>query len=334
MKQDPHESYSRAERFAKSGFDEGFLQALNELLSNAAFPVPCNVRTSTELPIVYLVGLPRSGTTLPSQVVSRQLEVGYINNIVARFWLRPSVGIRLSNALLGDSRRELIELASTYGVTTDIVGPHEFGYFWRHWLNLDAQPTHNLTPAAEQRIDKTGLRNALERELLAEFDMPLVFKNVICGFHASLLTAVHSRSLFVMIRRNLHDVGASILHARKQRYGDYRAWWSLKPSTYEAISQIEDPGHQVACQVNDCLAEMMAELARPVVNTVYVDYEELCLEPIRVLERICAKLTAMGTPLTLTSRLSNVLSPSRPPPLPEAIEKSLTDALADRDWRL
>lgn len=329
MNRDPHEPHSRTERFAKSGFDERFLQKLNEVVSRAAFPAPPNVRDSTELPIIYLVGLPRSGTTLLSQLVSRQLEVGYINNLIARFWLRPSVGIRLSNALLGGHRRDSIELASTYGVTSDIVGPHEFGYFWRHWLNLDAQPTHNLTSAAEQLLDKTGLRNALERELLAEFNMPVVFKNVICGFQASLLTAVHSRSLFVIIRRDLYDVAASILHARQQRYGDYRAWWSLKPSTYEAISQIDDPVRQVVRQVRDCLTEMTAELAHPMVNTVYVEYEDLCLEPNKVLERICAKLAAIGTPLALTAKLSSDLTPSRPAPLPSAIEKSLTEALAE-----
>jgi Sulfotransferase family len=330
MDQDPHEPQLRTDRFAKNGLDERFLQALNEVVSKAVFPGSPNVRSSTELPIIYLVGLPRSGTTLLSQLVSRRLEVGYINNLIARFWLRPSVGIRLSRALLGGHRRDAIELASTYGVTSDVVGPHEFGYFWRHWLNLDAQPTHNLTPAAEQLVDKSGLRNALERELLAEFNMPVVFKNVICGFHASLLTGLHSRSLFVMIRRNLHDVAASILHARQQRYGDYRVWWSLKPSTYETISQIDNPGRQVAGQVKDCLAEMMAELARPMVNTIYVEYEDLCLEPNMVLESISAKLAAMGTPLALTSKLSSVLTPSRPAPLPVEIEKSLTAALAER----
>src|SRR5438105_462788 len=119
MDPDPHEPQSRTDRFAKNALDECFLQALNGVVSKAVFPGSPNVRNSTELPIIYLVGLPRSGTTLLSQLVSRQLEVGYINNLVARFWLRPSVGVRLSNALLGGHRRDAIELASTFGVTSD-----------------------------------------------------------------------------------------------------------------------------------------------------------------------------------------------------------------------
>ena len=329
MDSDPHEARPRTERFAKNVLDERFLQALNELVSKAAFPVSPDPQDPTELPIIYLVGLPRSGTTLLSQLVSRQLEVGYINNLVARFWLRPSVGVRLSHALLGGVRRDAIQLTSTFGVTSDIVGPHEFGYFWRHWFNLDVQPSHHLTPAAERRVDEDGLRNALEQELLAEFRMPIVFKNVICGFHARLLTALHPQSLFVMIRRDLHDVAASILHARQQRHGDYRSWWSLKPSTYVAISRIDDPGHQVARQVKDCLSEMTTELARPTVNTISVEYEDLCLQPAKVLENICVKLAAMGTHLALSSELCPVLTPSRPAPLPAAIERSLNEALSE-----
>ena len=328
MFRDPHEPKLRTARFAKDPIDERFLLALNEILHKAVFPEPAALRPAAELPIIYLVGLPRSGTTLLSQLVSRHLEVGYINNLVARFWLRPSVGIRLSKALLGGDRREAIELASTYAVTGDVVGPHEFGYFWRHWFNLDVEPTHHLTPDAVQRIDKDGLRNALEREILAEFGAPVVFKNVGCGFHPHFLTALHARSLFVMIRRNLHDVAASILNARQQRYGSYSAWWSLKPSTYEAILRIDDPGRQVARQVKDCLSEMQAELVRPTVNTLYVDYEDLCRAPMNVLEDICAKLAAVGTSLAPTGKSPPSLTPSRPPALPAAMEKSLTEALA------
>ena len=136
MMHDPHESGPRTSPFAKNAAEETFFFTLNTILHNAELPSPETVCDVARLPLVYIVGVPRSGTTLLSQMLCGYLPVGYINNLIARFWLKPSVGIRLSKTVLGEEARRHITLRSTHGTTEGASSPHEFGYFWRHWLQL------------------------------------------------------------------------------------------------------------------------------------------------------------------------------------------------------
>lgn len=293
MRLDPHEQGLRRDPFAKSAAEEGWLQALNEAMRQAQLP-PSPGQDVARLPILYLVGAPRSGTTLLSQIVSRVLPVGYINNLIARFWLRPSVGIRLSQTVLGLDAREKIDLRSVHGVTSGPYGPHEFGYFWRHWLQLDRWPTHHLTEAAIAQVDQAGLKQALEQEILGSFQTGVVFKNVICGFQARFLTRLHPLSLFIHIKREPYAAAASILKTRLERFGSYETWWSVKPSTYPFGTPKGDPAAEVTRQVLDTRTELDAELASPEIHGMTITYEGLCRAPAKIIGEIAKRLEAMG----------------------------------------
>lgn len=277
----------------KRDADEAFLARFNALLASApedddADPV---VRSA---PIVYIVGAPRSGTTLLSQLASKYLDIGYINNLVARFWLRPRVGIELSRICLGDGARASIALRSAYGTTADIAGPHEFGYFWRHWLPLDAAPTHHLSDEMLAGVDGAGLRRALEVEILGGFGGAAVFKNVICGFHGRFLTGIHPASLFVHISRDPIATAGSILRARHERYGSLDAWWSLKPAAMDQVLRPGHPAEEVARQVHHCRREMDLELSSPGVRRLNMTYERLCADPERELGRVIDAVAELG----------------------------------------
>jgi hypothetical protein len=208
------------------------------------------------------------------------------------------VGIQLSSILLGAERRRGIVFESEHGVTFGPAGPHEFGYFWSHWLRLSDSPTHHLNDGALGRIDRDGLQKALEQEILGSFNVPVVFKNVICGFQAGFLTALHPRSLFVHVKRSPFAVAASVLGCRFQRYGSYATWWSLKPSTFPELSLLSDPASQVVGQVLDCVAEIEEELDNSEVKSLVLSYEKLCADPegsITQVFRACEEMDCMVT---------------------------------------
>jgi len=286
---DHHDTLPRLARYAKDSRFEDYFSALNHLLFSAQLPDFTESQELEKLPILYIVGLPRSGATLLSQIVSRHLPLGYINNLIARFWLRPSVGIRLSQAVLGNDARKYISTHSEHGTTNGPYEPHEFGYFWWHWFKLGQAPTHHLSDEMLSSLDAHGLKNALEKEILATFNAPVVFKNVICGFLAAFLTRLHPLSIFAYIKRDLFALSASIINARKERYGSYLAWWSLKPSTYPFEIPQGDFVAEVAMQVRECKREMEQELAKPGVITIHINYEELCSNPGQVIDKICAQ---------------------------------------------
>lgn len=325
--QDPHELGERLPRFAKQERDEQFLAELNHALLRVSLTALPGAPNPERLPILYIVGVPRSGTTLLSQLVSRYLPVGYINNLIARCWLRPAIGIALSRSLFGDHAREGITFHSSYGTTQEVVGPHEFGYFWRHWLPLDQAPNHHLSAEAQASVDQPGLKRALEEEILGAFGAPVVFKNVICGFHAALLTRLHPASLFIHITRDPYAAATSILEARHLRYGSYDVWWSLKPSSYP-FRHRGDPAAEVAQQVLDCRQEFERELAQPGVRSMTVTYEDLCASPATVLDVICQGVQRFGIPFQRLSGELPALSPTPPSPLPEALQRRLKECLS------
>jgi len=272
----------------KSPADEEFFKELNASLSSMCLPSSKNIN-SEQIPIIFIVGIPRSGTTLLSQLIARYLPVGYINNITARFWMRPSVGIRLTKALyLDDFGRSNITFKSDLGKTTNPEDPHEFGYFWSHWLNLKDYPTHNLPTDA--LVDKKGLKEVLENEIISNIGMPaVVFKNLICGFQAELLTELHPNSIFVHVKRNLYDSVASLLEARKKLFGNYTTFFSLKPSTYPFIQNLS-PEEEVTKQLLDCENEIVLELSKQSVNEISLYYEDVCKDPLLILKTICLRL--------------------------------------------
>jgi LPS sulfotransferase NodH len=327
MQSDVHEPWSRRPPYAKRPDDEAMLAAVNAALQGLPLQHAPSGADTERLPIVYVVGAPRSGTTLLSQLLSRHLPIGYINNLIARFWLRPSVGIRLSNLLLGERGREGIAFESTHGVTSGILGPHEFGYFWRHWLRLDRSPTHHLSPAALAEIDRVGLKRVLEEEILGVFQTGVVLKNGICGFHAGFLTGIHPVSLFVHITREPFDAAASVLKCRQERFGSYQAWWSLKPATYPFGPDAGDPVAEAASQVLDCKKEIDVELALPGVNGMRVTYEDLCADPQDVVKRVCVQLAEMGIEVSPVSMALPRLSMASTPRLPDDLERRLRERL-------
>ena len=326
MIDDPHETQARVSRYKANADDEAWLSALNEHLAEVRLPSAARGEPS-RLPLIYIVGAPRSGTTLLSQLASRFLDVGYINNLIARFWRRPSVGIQLSRLVLGGSGREQIAFESEHGTTAGVAGPHEFGYFWRHWLQLDAQPTHHLSTAALQNIDRAGLRAALEDEILAPFGTAVVFKNVICGFHAEALTQIHTPSVFLHIVRDRDATCRSILKSRAQRFGSHDAWWSLKPSTYAEIAAFDDPAAQVVRQADDCRSEFALELGRPGVSALTIEYERLCREPRQVIRDIADRVAATGARVEVLDGVPESFPHSQGPQLPSQLHDALRLAM-------
>jgi len=104
------ENKNRNGQYKKDHEVEKFLKDINLNLQNAE----TYEENLNDLPNIFIFGLPRSGTTLAYQLIANSLDVGYINNLMARFWLAPLSGIVLSLSIIGDKRDN--SFISDYGV--------------------------------------------------------------------------------------------------------------------------------------------------------------------------------------------------------------------------
>lgn len=307
------EEAERTEPFRKNPDEETFLAGLNDFLLPVEKTFYADANPAECRP-VFIVGAPRSGTTLLGQVLM-SAGFGYISNFVARFWLAPSVGIRLQRAILGTGREAPAEFASRYGVTTDALDAHEFGYFWDQWFDL-GQETHTLSQDERASIDIDGLTKSVAA-LCSQFDHPLVFKNTTwCSAQADFLAMCFPRAVFVFIERHPLFAAQSILVARRERYGSDQVWWSNRPSTFRDLKQMS-PWEQVVGQVIDCVADTEASLAEvPGGRIVRLDYASLCDDPRAVARRVAAMTSCS---------ISDGLVPAR-------FDRSDRQRVSDEDW--
>ncbi len=320
-----------------------FLEQLGRRLEDFEPEVPPPSLAPEERPILWVVGTPRSGTTLMAETIAAAASgtVDWIDNLAARFPSRPEVGMLLSAAMRMHEAVPPPGSEFTIGRTQGLRGTHEFGFFWSRWLALRDDATHRLDAAARERLDAAGLRRRL-LSMIAVADRPLLVRNVICGLNAAWLSRVHPRSVFIEVRRDPRDAAASILGCRRRHAGGAHRWWSLRPSTWPPPPGVPDTGEaanpaaaaEVTHQVLDLHADLADEAAAvaasgPPSRWLQVPYERLCTDHAGVLGEIAAAsrdVSPVGGGVTFdAARVSG--RPVRGTPETHPDERSAIDAV-------
>lgn len=267
--------------YAKDASGELFLEELNEYLAPRELELYGDY--AIEHPFVFVLGLPRSGTTLLSQLLAYCLDAGYVNNFAARFWLAPVHGIRLARLIAAGAEEPSFE--SDYARTKSLLDIHEWGYFWRYWLRKQTFDDVVHAREREDEIDWAGLRLTLAN-VQHELGKPLVAKNMLGAYHLPRLRRELGPVAYVLIERDPLDAAVSILDARRKYYDDPRAWWSYIPPEYPHLKD-RDHWEQIAGQVH-YLARFyeraLAEVGEDAV--VRVTYERLARDPASVLSAV------------------------------------------------
>ncbi len=306
--------------YRKDELEENFLANLNEHL----FPFEMEQYEDLEClyPSIHVIGAPRSGTTLLTQLIATHINVSYINNLVAAFWQAPVCGIRLSKKLLPG--RCSSSLTSDFGRTKGISEPHEFGYFWARHLQMrdlcEPSPDHQL------KIDWQQFSKVLNN-MTAAAQKPILFKSLILGWFIEPMLRLDHQAFFLRIRRNPIDNAESILKARKKMLGSTEQWISLKPKQYETLKQ-KSIYDQVIGQVLELeRAHTQAMRNSPPERCLDLSYEELCNDPTQVLERVCQLLNRQGQNLKILDKI-DPLTPSRSRYFDQQTREQLEDSLS------
>lgn len=236
-----------------------------------------------DLPIVFIVGAPRSGTTLLYQLAARFLEIGYVTNFVARYWMAPVAGAARQARRSAEERRR-IPLESFLGRTEGEWAPHEFSWFFQHWLRFesDDEPPGDVLAAR----DWDGFRRELEG-LAGFFGSPLVMKNLnFLDLNVGSFARYLPQSKFVWIERDESATAASILSSRMKRYGTDSAWWSVRPRGYQSWMD-RSPGEQILLQMGAIREKLARSLSLvPSERVMTIRYEDLVQFPQRVVGEV------------------------------------------------
>lgn len=238
-------------------------------------------------PVCFVVGLPRSGKTLFHQAAATRLEVGYVSNLLGKFWRAPYLGALLEREVLGDDF--VSNFRSHYGNTEGAAEPNEWGWFWNHWLALDGE-SHRVT----QAFDSAALGRKLAA-LEAVKEKPLFFNSDYANASIAELTAFLPHVLLVHIKRDPYWVASSIINARVHRHGTVKAFYGYRPQNVDALRQLEDSVEEIVLQVRSIHEEMAAiEVQFDKSRVFETAYEDFCDRPEDEIERFGDFLSGHG----------------------------------------
>ncbi len=270
--------------YKKDEKQEAFLESFNTYLLEREKDEYKNY--PIQHPYIFVIGAPRSGTTLLTQLISNTFEISYINNLAARFFLAPLHGMRFAKSVLGNQRNE--DFSSDYARTAGLNGIHEFGYFWRYWLNKNTFDDITQAKENENNIDWETIKNVLAT-LQHETNQPFIFKNIYSSYHIPKFVDLLDKVIFISIERDEIDTAISILNARKKYNSDLNIWWSYQPIEYNELKD-KDYWIQIAGQIHYLRSYYNQELQKiPDKNRLQIDYREMCDNPQSVIKKIQTK---------------------------------------------
>lgn len=269
------------------GFDEkdefDFLKKMNSSLT--ALNEQLLTDRSEDFPNIFIMGLPRSGTTFLSQLIHNSLNVCTFNNLSAKFWEAPLVGAYLSKMVVPDKKNNVSR--SYYAHTDEIEEPHEFSYFWRKQLLLEN--SYSLIRKEQKGcIDWNRLKNTLIG-LNHIYQKCGVYKTLeYTGYFLSDFYELFPKSIYIYIYRDSFSVAKSIYKARR----DYSVedWWGTVPPEYHKLKDLS-LYEQIAGQVyylEKFYEESMSKLDND--RLIRVNYSDLCAHPNTFLDKLTSRI--------------------------------------------
>lgn len=235
---------------------------------------------------VFIVGAPRTGSTIFYQALTNYFDVLYFDNVVS-FWYRAILfGFWRSFIKYGHAPHN--SFSSEHGVTLGGHSPSECGEFWYRWLPKDRHFVDKVEPAVIAAIRQEV------NEVSAVFDRPLVFKNLNAGQRLRLIVKAFPDARIIFIRRDPLFVLRSILSARRRVGVKAGQWWSVRPPEYERYLSLPE-AQMCAAQIFNIEKQILEDLELfPRENVFVVDYDELSADAVKEMGRTLGLMLREG----------------------------------------
>jgi hypothetical protein len=281
----------RMAEFARNTDSEKLLTEVNDLLAIAEQGLVTE-DLRPDLPVIMVLGAPRSGSTLFMQWLASTGAFACPTNLLSRFYRAPVLGAKIQQ-LLCDKRfafrdelfdlKDSVDFESHLGKTSGALSPNEFWYFWRRFFPIDVPQV--MTAQQRARVD-FGFFLAELAGMQQVFGKPMAMKAMLLNFHAAWLAESSPKLFFVHIVREPRYNMPSLLEARRRYFGNIETWYSTKPAEFEFLKR-QDPYTQIAGQLFFTTRAMDEQLSSMSTNRwIKVQYEDFCASPEEVFSAI------------------------------------------------
>lgn len=266
------------------------LKGCNSLVDrglSAAVPLLATT-PSPDGPAIFIVGGPRSGSTLAYQTLVHCRRFAYLNNFLARF---PRSAAAVARLVTTSRWPVPHEFTSDYGDTEGLNAPSEAGDFWDHvfpWHNHHAVQADDFPPSRVLEIQR------VVSTLVAQYEAPFLCKNLWHSVRIPALNVAFPKALFIVMQRSPLLMAQSVLDGRRKVLGENTGFWSIRPTEtaqLERLPPVDHVGYQLAFTYQ-AIANARDQLGAD--RFFDLPYEKFCEAPQIWVERIDRFLSDHG----------------------------------------
>lgn len=235
---------------------------------------------------IFIVGAPRSGSTLLYQSMVSYFDIGYFNNFHHKNYLCPSFAEYRKRSL---KKNNSINYRSNYGEISGEFSPSECWDFWYRFFRK--HPHYSEIEDIDDR--NQNLMNNAVRSFINITKKNLLIKNLPCATRIQPLLKVFPKAYWIIINRNPLDNALSIAKMRLDSSHDLNKWDSVEPKGFEKY--IDSPYQiQIFKQIELIQQTLIIDLEDIKGRVSIVNYEELCSSPIEVFKNLEKKMNIAG----------------------------------------
>lgn len=258
-------------------------------------------------PPIFILGPPRSGTTLLNQLMINTFRLAYFPNIANTFYMCPIFATQFGLRFCRDYQTHF---TSHYGFEKGCMSPSEGGNIWNRWFPHEKLEGYNYTPANYLNPQERHLIHQVVAHQERMFHASFLNKNLKMSVRLQSLHKIFPKALLIQLKRNLVDSAVSILIYRRKFE---RQWWSVIPKEFDEIkklSEFEQVSHQVFFIEQNIEKDIQLFSSD---QLFVIHYHELCEKPIKELEKIQDFLTEHGLRIKRkNNKVPSAFSKSKP----------------------
>lgn len=289
-----------------------------------------NVDLQCEVIPVWIIGPPRSGSTLFYNLFVNCFECSYISNFAAKFPYSPYL-VSSAQSIFDLSKNRSYSFKE--GETHRLGAPHEAWPFLYRWFPKGYENMYVSYDQYSADYFKEFKKSVIALQSLQ--NGPFVLKNTVNSLRIGPLMKVFPKSLFVVCERDPIDVCQSVFRMREKRQNPLE-WYGAAPKQYHELKNLS-LHEQVTRQV--CEIYHQIELDRNEFNLddqmIFVRYEELCENTEAELNRVIRFLEGHGLMIHQTGELPDDLVARTGQSVPNEdynlLKKYLDECRAEKD---
>jgi len=227
-----------------------------------------SLRLKNKLPPLFIVGAPRSGTTVITQHILNSLVFGYFPNASKEHPRAP-----VTYALMARARhRYRASYDSSFGIIDGPFAPSDGWDIFHRWF-----PRYDhSTPVGVAKLHEL---RTIVRLFEMIFRAPFANKNNANGPRIAHLRSLFPNAIFLSVTRDVTSTVLSVLDARAKNHVEEDEWWGAAPPQYYD-RKFEDPFERVVYQtwgLNSLVDREMESV--PESQWCRLEYETFCDDP-------------------------------------------------------